>query len=812
MHKERKAGKHRQAAAPVGAAPRWSGALEGVHRGHVYGWAVDAEQPDSRVVLEICVDGAVVGCAVADVARADLAARLAALWPAGAGCDVCHGFIADIGATALRGDGVLTARVANAGTLLSGQLDLADAPGAPAAALSAVFGNGSLRLRGWAIDPDDGACKLTVRALTGHDMVAETVACLSGVPAGPHQPDREGNGFELDLPLALADGRVHSVRVVDEHGRPLNGSPLTVCCHADGAAAFCGDDAVLGALIDDYQRRLPHSLGVKHYRDWSARFDTAPSSSAIAPAAAPRVAVIVSGVAAPADYERSRASLARQDGVALLLFEQNQDASGAAGDSFGALMERALAAGCDALACVRAGDTLAPHALSWAMQGLASPQAQLVYTDSEQAGWPWFKPAWNPEYALASDYPLELLLLRGDAVLAWSAAHALPVDQASLAWSMLAACWTRGAEAIVHVPRVLYHFHSTPAPAERRARGDAARRALALLEPGSMLTPEHGMDAAGAPTLAGCQPRRLRRPSCAPSEAPRVSLIIPTRDRTDLLRRCLDTLRACTDWPVLEIIVADNDSRLPASVAYLREIERQGIRVLPAPGPFNFSAINNAAVAAARGEIVGLINNDIEALHRGWLDEIVSHLLQPGVGAVGAKLLWPNGMVQHGGVLLGSGFAAGHFGNHLADADWGQQGRNQLLQQVGAVTAACLFLRKADYLAVGGMDAHAFPVAFNDVDLCLKLRSRGLRIIWTPHARLLHAESASRGHEDTPPKQARARREMEALRQRWGAALMSDPAYHPSLALDPCGAPFEALALPPRPRAPRLAGPIAPEK
>jgi hypothetical protein len=221
------------------------------------------------------------------------------------------------------------------------------------------------------------------------------------------------------------------------------------------------------------------------------------------------------------------------------------------------------------------------------------------------------------------------------------------------------------------------------------------------------------------------------------------------------------------------------------------------------PGPFNYADLNNRAIAQAKGEIVGLVNNDIEALHPGWLDEIVAQLLRPEVGAVGAKLLWPNGMVQHGGVLIGVGNVAGHFGNRLLDADWGDHGRNQLVQQVSGCTAACLFLRRQDYLSLGGMDGLAFPVAFNDVDLCLKVRAAGKAIVWTPHAKLLHAESASRGHVDTPQKKARAQREVDQLRQKWGQVLLQDPAYHPSLNLDPMSQAFGGLAMPPRGRAPR---------
>jgi GT2 family glycosyltransferase len=364
---------------------------------------------------------------------------------------------------------------------------------------------------------------------------------------------------------------------------------------------------------------------------------------------------------------------------------------------------------------------------------------------------------------------------------------------------MLAAHWQKTA-AIVHIPRVLYQYRS-PFTAEERAMRDAAAAAtLAYVEPGGKLLPLPPAQAAAQ----GCEAARRVQAVLAHTVKPLgVSLIIPTRDHAALLERCISSIRQYTNWPQLEIIVVDNGSVEQATLDYFAQLSAEGMRVLPMPGPFNYADLNNRAVAAASGEIIGLINNDIEALHEGWLDEIIAQLMRPNVGAVGAKLLWPNGMVQHGGILLGVGNVAGHFGNRLADADWGDHGRNQLVQQVSGVTAACLFLRKSDFEAVGGMDAAAFPVAFNDVDLCLKIRATGKAIVWTPHAKLLHAESASRGHEDTPQKRARSQREIEQLRQRWGAVLLRDPAYHPSLNLDPNSHAFGGLALPPRSRLPR---------
>lgn len=770
---------------PPATLTRWLGALEGRHDDVLVGWAVDRQDANARVVLEIRLAGATIGTVVADVARTDLAALLhGALGPES---DACHGFIADLRGMCDRIDGVLTVHVANAGWTLPGSVDSAAAAASPAT--SHVFGEGGLRLQGWAPPAFPGAGARTVRAYVGADLLAEARADVTLPFLRGHVAER--HGFQLDLPPALADGRPHSVHVVDQDGQPLGGSPLAVCCHAEGALALVDDaPALLRHVIDDYERHLPRGLGLAHYAAWAARFEDpseAPATGSL------RIAIIVVDCADEAAAARSVASLHAQRGGAPRIFI-------AAAGGFAPVLATALASGCDAIGVLRGGDTLAPHALACAAAGFDLAGAQLVYTDSEAAGRPWFKPAWNPDYALASDYPLDLMLVRTDALrAACAAAPGAPADAAQLAWAALAHLWPDGERAIVHVPRVLYRYGAPLSAIEHAARHTAAAEALARIAPGATLTAlDHD--------AAAFAPRRVDYPLTAHDRARRVTLIIPTRDRIDLLRRCLDSIARHTNWPALDLLVVDNGSVLPASKRYLRALARRGVTVLAQPGPFNYAALNNAAVAVAGGEIVGLINNDIEALHDGWLDAMVAELLRPGVGAVGAKLLWPNGMVQHGGVLLGLGNVAGHFGNDLADADWGDHGRNQLAQQVGAVTAACLLMRKTDYEALGGMDAQAFPVAFNDVDLCLKLRAAGKAIVWTPAARLLHAESASRGSEDTPQKRSRARREIDQLRRRWGPVLLRDPAYHPSLSLDALSLAFGGLALPPRPRGPRRAG------
>jgi GT2 family glycosyltransferase len=763
---------------PASEAQRWHGVLEGISDKSVFGWALDALQPNARVVIELCLNGDPLLSVIADVSRSDLQEAFGGLIP---GADNCHGFVAELENVELAKGAVLTARVANTDAPLQGHLTGNAPTKPPLGAVSTVFGDGGLRLYGWAIDTTAPNRTLIVRAMIGHELLVE---CPANIVHPFARAYVEGaHGFDLALPPQLADGEIHRIRVTDSDGNELNGSPVTICCSMSGLQKLVpgAPDSLLHRIAETYEQYLPRSLGMQHYAAWAQEFDRAP----VVVAETLRTAVIICGTDG---VEATRASLETATGSIDIFADA----------PFPTLLAAALAVGANLLVCVRAGDTLAPHALAYMQEAFVLPGTAIAYADSEFAGHPWFKPGWNPDYALASDYPLELMVVSAQAVVGTSAANASNAPE--FAWRVLATYWNDEA-AILHVPRVLYHFHSSIGAGERAMRDAAAADALALLEPGSKLASVFPAQPSGQ----GCEAaRRVQAVPLVNAAKPRVSLIIPTRDHATLLERCITTIAEHTEWPELEIIIIDNGSVEPETLSYLASLSAQGIRVLPMPGPFNYADLNNRAVAAATGEVIGLINNDIEALHDGWLDEIIAQLMRPNVGAVGAKLLWPNGMVQHGGILLGVGNVAGHFGNRLADADWGDHGRNQLVQQVSGVTAACLFLRKRDFEVAGGMDAAAFPVAFNDVDLCLKLRAAGKAIIWTPHAKLLHAESASRGHEDTPQKRARSAREIEQLRQRWGAALLHDPAYHPSLNLDPNSHAFGGLALPPRSRAPRI--------
>ncbi len=444
-------------------------------------------------------------------------------------------------------------------------------------------------------------------------------------------------------------------------------------------------------------------------------------------------------------------------------------------------------------------DLLAPHALLEMVRAvLAHPRWRMLYSDEDKldaAGRrcdPYFKPDFDGTLLLGQNCIGHLAMYRAD-LLREVGGVASGVD-GSQDWDLALRCVERlRRDEIGHVPQVLYHWRahagsSAADPAAKDYATAAARRAVQA----------HLQRTGQAAEVEILAPGRLRVRRALPSPPPRVSLIVPTRDRVDLLRPCVEGLLHATDYPALEVLVVDNGSVEAQTRDYLAAIARDArVRVLCFDAPFNYSAINNFAARQASGSVLGLINNDIQVIAPGWLREMVAEALRPEVGAVGALLLYPDGRIQHAGVLLGIGGVAAHpWCGHPADSD-GQMGRLRLAQELSAVTGACLVVRREAFDAVGGLD-EALPVAFNDVDLCLRLRAAGYRNVWTPHARLVHAESATRGPDTDPHNLARLRREADFMRRRWGVLLDDDPAYNPNLSLD--GEAF-ALAASPRPRA-----------
>ncbi|KUE90321.1 glycosyl transferase family 2 [Cupriavidus necator] len=466
--------------------------------------------------------------------------------------------------------------------------------------------------------------------------------------------------------------------------------------------------------------------------------------------------------------------------IKLALREQNGHISAASNSAL------ELATG-EYVALLDHDDLLSEHALFWVAREInVHPEARLIYSDEDKISLngerfaPYFKCDWNYELFLSHNmvshlgvYQTELIRLVG------GFRQGL---EGSQDYDLALRCVERiKPSEIRHIPRVLYHWRVLPGSTAMAG----AEKPYALIAGERALT-EH-LNRTGRNGLVQANQKlgvyRIRY--ALPERYPLVSLVIPTRNGLQLIRQCVDSILERTTYPEYEIIVVDNGSDEPAVLEYFDKIAKHPrVRILRDDRPFNYSALNNHAVSVCRGQIVGLINNDIEVISSDWLEEMVSLALQPGVGAVGARLWYPNDTLQHGGVIMGIGGIANHAHKGIHRNDPGYFGRAVVTQNYSAVTAACLVIRRAVYDEVGGLNEQDLSVAYNDVDFCLRLITAGYRNVWTPYADLYHHESATRGQDDTPEKRKRFLIESNYMERHWKAFMDHDPAYSPNLTLE----------------------------
>lgn len=729
--------------------------------------------PDRVPVLEVWADDLCLGAVRPDLAAADPQA---------------HGFRFLLPPTLWRCEPLprLELRLANTDAVLLG-LPLPTALSRPAAVdpPGEVRWDGGLRLLG--VVPSSG---------TG---IAASVHCYEGpveIAVEMEQRFRLDPGypfgvdaFEATLPASIADGLPHVIRVVDAQARPLAGSPVTVVAHPDGfrAVLAAGADAardaavdLLGRLMD---RMLPGSLPFSAYVEWAGCY-----AAPVTVSHGRGLMVVSTGGGGPvprAAQELAGTTLTRTvvgDATSPLAISRSDWET----------LARAVDAAAPDLVLFTPGGGEPTPALGALLAAIDQARTCLVYGDvdllaADGSVQPLLLPAFDRTRWLRQAYALHAWAVSPD-VLQKLAAQAPPTLPAALITALNLLDASDDAH-IVHVPQSVARVPRLDLQAASEALADHHRTVSRLSR-------------AGVEALSGAQSLpavRLHRRSVRLA----TDIIVPTRDRLDLLQPCVDTLLTLTPPGEWQVTVVDNGSRDAPTLAYLRRLEDAGhIRVLSHPGPFNFARINNHAVACASAPLVCFLNNDTEVLDGDWLDEMRSFLDDPYVAAVGARLLTPDGMVQHGGVVIGSRFAAAHAYDNAFATDAGFADGLAVAREVSALTAACLVVRRQDFNTVGGFDERAFPVNFNDVDLCLKLRAMGRRLVWTPHATLLHHESVSRGLDDTPAKQRRLMAELAALRSRWGSALLADPYYHPCLNLN--AHPFSGLAMPPRSREVRI--------
>jgi glycosyltransferase involved in cell wall biosynthesis len=430
-------------------------------------------------------------------------------------------------------------------------------------------------------------------------------------------------------------------------------------------------------------------------------------------------------------------------------------------------------------------DELAEHALYHVVVALnQQPGIDLLYSDEDiidargQRHRHYFKPDWNPDLFLSQNMISHLGVYRTK--IARSIKGFRIGFEGSQDWDFALRFIDQiESNRIHHIPHILYHW--------RAVAGSAS----------ITISNKNYAVSASAHALKDFWQRKAKQVNVQHIELgffktsialleplPLVSIIILTKNRLDLLRPCLNGIINDTNYQKLEVLVVDNGSDDPEVISYLAELEaKQSILWLKYPAPFNFSAMNNWAVSQASGEVICLLNNNVKPIRPCWLQEMVSHAIRKEIGVVGAMLYYPNDTIQHAGVLL-DGVAGRHLYITNKKGSIGYGYRAGLVQNLSAVTGACLVVKKAIWEEVDGMDEIHLPIAFNDVDFCLRVQEKGYRNLWTPFAELYHHESASRGLEDTPEKQARFWSEVAFLQTKWKDLIACDPAWNPNLALD----------------------------
>ncbi len=429
-------------------------------------------------------------------------------------------------------------------------------------------------------------------------------------------------------------------------------------------------------------------------------------------------------------------------------------------------------------------DKLHPHALATVVAYLnKDKELDILYSDEDKIDEhgnrrePFFKPEWSPDLLLSQNYTCHLSVYRKALIDKLKGVR--EGTEGAQDYDLIIRA-TEQTEKIKHIPHVLYHWRAVDGSTALGAQEKdyAHQKAVEVLN--EALT-RRNLSAEVLETGLGAY-HRIRYDLPAP--VPSVSVIIPTKDRIDLLSVCLDGLLDKTNYGNFEILVVDNNSLEARTFEYFEMMEKNDkVSILRFPGEFNFSAINNFAVKHSNSDVLVLLNNDIEIIHPNWLKEVASQAIRPEIGVVGCRLYYPDDHVQHDGIIIGIGGVAGYAHPRLERSKIGEFGRSKLVQNYSAVTAAALAVKRSVYEKVGGLDEKNLAVAFNDVDFCLRVAEAGYTNLYTPFAELYHHESVSRGPDTDPKKAARFEKEALYMKKRWGAVIADDPYYNPNLSL-----------------------------
>ncbi len=463
--------------------------------------------------------------------------------------------------------------------------------------------------------------------------------------------------------------------------------------------------------------------------------------------------------------------------IIISLGEENQNISGATNSAI------ALSKG-EYIGLLDHDDELSSNALEEVVRVLNENRAlEIIYSDEDKIAVdgtycePYFKPSYNKDLLVSNNFICHFLVIKkslGESI-GWFRLGYEGAQDHDLVLRL-----TKASDKIQHIPKVLYHWRkSEGSTALSHDQKDYAQKA------GMKAVKAHlNINKQKVKAKKGKWPGAYRAKYHVDDKA-LISIIIPFKDEVEVLKKCIRSIIEKTEYKNYELILVSNNSSEEQTFKYLKSIcsKFDHINYYEDNIPFNYSILNNNAVKKSKADYVLLLNNDTEVINKGWLTAMAEHIQRSSVGAVGAKLLYPDGTIQHAGVILGIGGVAGHAFKGLP-GDLHHYYMDGVVRNVSACTAACLMVKKEVYLKVNGLNEKDLTVAFNDIDLCLKIGKEGYSIVYTPYSELFHFESKSRGYEDTPEKIKRFEKEVDYMRRNWAHILDNDPFYNINLSLN----------------------------
>lgn len=704
--------------------------------GYVYGWALP--QKGKPAVIQITVHDVTLATGIADI---ELPKELGTSPTARH-----HGFVIFAGRVIHDAQEALCVRIANTDHLLpiNAPCQKETVDGRKPQLTGFCENHESLRVWGWIL-PSRPARYSTIYALEDGNLIGSTVAQGKSAEALRLGIGPQALAFELTLPTTLADGKPHSIQLMDEERR-LFGRALRVHLPPLGYDRWLNDLSIgpdqrrlIETMLSQSRQWVPKTLGFSSFGDWyAAFFDQNQANDKSLPALSYNEKTLVSDI-----------STDKNQPWVLLHHESHRP-----------LVEN----------------------LTNLANDIPNAHQRLCYFDTITLNngikTPRLHARWDPLYALSKPDLFEVFAVRPHALANYPKVHVVDLP------------WIIAAEATNQETPELLHYatfasikeKATPICPTKATWEGFAKRLPNVVK----ATIPPGLD-----TQRGSTRITWR----SPKQTLAVTIVIPTRDHFEEISACIASIKG-TKYADFEILVIDNQTSESRAKAFLKSLPNQGISVVKWDKPFNYAAMHNDVIPHVKTPLVCLLNNDIMAEDPTWLTHMTQQLTHD-VGAVGAKLVWPNGMVQHAGVILGRSGLADHIGTGWSKDDAGFEALNGITRRVSAVTAACLLMRTEDYRALGGFRAHDFPICFNDVDLCLRIQKElNKSIVFCSDAVLVHKESASRGLDESPAARMRLAREIAKLREHWGSVLFNDLFYSRHLGLD--GPSHCGLALPPR--------------